>query len=112
MITLLLAYAIYWGELVPRPKLQRQICGRPSHSCFKPNGLPLGQLTTIQLHADEFEALRLVDYLGLQQQQAAQQLGVSRQTLAIIVKSARAKVTDCLLNGKALMMNSNNKEPL
>ncbi|MBU2711802.1 DUF134 domain-containing protein [Zooshikella harenae] len=39
--------------------------------------------------AYEFEALRLVDFIGMQQQEAANQMGVSRQTLANIVKTAR-----------------------
>ncbi|WP_028117784.1 DUF134 domain-containing protein [Ferrimonas senticii] len=89
---------------MPRPKIDRLVCGHPANQCFKPNGVPMGKLQQVRLGADEFEALRLVDHQGLQQQQAAQQMGVSRQTLANILKSARAKVVDCLLSGKALMM--------
>ncbi|OCA60762.1 hypothetical protein A9R10_13200 [Aeromonas piscicola] len=89
---------------MPRPKIARQICGRPAKSCFKPNGRPMHQLEQITLAADEFEALRLVDLEGMQQQQAALVMGVSRQTLANILKKARYKVVECLSLGKALMM--------
>jgi predicted DNA-binding protein (UPF0251 family) len=65
------------------------------------------QLDHVHLQADEFEALRLVDYQGMLQQDAAAVMGVSRQTLANLVKAARLKVTDCLVNGKALMMQKN-----
>ncbi|GGI80304.1 DUF134 domain-containing protein [Shewanella gelidii] len=87
-----------------RPKIPRTICGKPANSCFKPNGIPMHRLENVPLADDEFEALRLVDLQGMQQQQAAVEMGVSRQTLANLVKAARFKVVDCLVNGKALMM--------
>ncbi|ACY84484.1 DNA-binding protein [Edwardsiella piscicida] len=67
--------------------------------------MPLQQLEQVTLARDEFEALRLVDREGLQQQQAAAEMGVSRQTLANILKRARFKLLDCLSNGKALMID-------
>jgi predicted DNA-binding protein (UPF0251 family) len=88
---------------MPRPKIARQICGRPANSCFKPNGRPVHQLEQVTLAPDEFEALRLVDLQGMQQQ-AALVMGVSRQTLANILKKGRYKVVECLSLGKALMM--------
>ena len=87
-----------------RPKLPRNICGSPPNSCFKPNGIPMSELEQLELALDEFEALRLVDLEGLQQQEAAAVMGISRQTLANLVKSARRKMVDCLVNGKALKM--------
>ncbi|KFZ37682.1 hypothetical protein HR45_09695 [Shewanella mangrovi] len=86
-----------------RPKIPRIICGQPADSCFKPNGIPMTQLEQVSLNPDEFEALRLVDLQGMQQQQAAVEMQVSRQTLANLVKSGRKKMVDCLANGKALM---------
>ncbi|MDC0612476.1 DUF134 domain-containing protein [Vibrio sp.] len=89
-----------------RPKIPRNICGAPANSCFKPNGIPMGNLERITLNPDEFEAIRLVDYQGMLQLEAASVMGVSRQTLANLVKAGRQKVSDCLLNGKALMMTT------
>lgn len=83
-----------------RPKIPRRIECHPPASCFKPNGVPIRQLARVELAPDELEALRLVDQLGLQQQQAALQMQVSRQTLANLVKAARFKVVDCLLHQK------------
>ncbi len=91
---------------MPRPKIPRNVCGRPADSCFKPVGLPMSRLEQVWLAEDEFEALRLVDLLGLQQQEAAIEMGVSRQTLANVLKAARFKVVDCLTQGKALMMQT------
>ena len=91
---------------MPRPKIPRNVCGRPADSCFKPNRIPMSQLERVQLANDEFEALRLVDLLKMQQQEAAIKMGVSRQTLANVLKSARFKVMDCLTQGKALIMQT------
>ncbi|CAG23110.1 DUF134 domain-containing protein [Photobacterium profundum] len=90
---------------MPRPKIPRNICGQPADSCFKPNRIPMSQLEQVQLANDEFEALRLVDLLKMQQQEAAIEMGVSRQTLANVLKLARFKVIDCLSQGKALIMH-------
>jgi len=65
----------------------------------------MSQLEQVQLANDEFEALRLVDLLKMQQQEAAIKMGVSRQTLANVLKSARFKVIDCITQGKALIMH-------
>jgi predicted DNA-binding protein (UPF0251 family) len=70
----------------------------------------MSQLEHVHLKEDEFEALRLVDLLGMQQQEAAVAMGVSRQTLANVLKAARFKVVDCLTQGKALIMHSERKE--
>ena len=51
--------------------------------------------------------------LGLQQLEAAQQLGVSRQTLGNIVARGRHKVAQALVMGMALELvtdNTNNTE--
>jgi predicted DNA-binding protein (UPF0251 family) len=53
---------------------------------------------------DEFEALRLADLDGLYQEEAAERMNVSRPTFGRIVDSARRKVADALVHGKALRM--------
>ena len=69
---------------------------------FKPAGVPLGMLQYVGLSLDELEALRLADLKALHQKPAAEQMGVSRATFGRIVDSARQKVADVLVNGKAL----------
>lgn len=51
---------------------------------------------------DEFEAVRLADLDGLYQEQAAEQMHVSRTTFSRIVASARRKMADAIVHGKAL----------
>lgn len=87
---------------MPRPKSCRSVGGGPEQFCFKPAGIPAGDLEEVVLFLDEYEALRLVDFEGLQQEEAAQYLLVSRQTFGRIVASARKKIADVLVNGKVL----------
>ncbi|WP_375752825.1 DUF134 domain-containing protein [Vibrio sp. HN007] len=89
-----------------RPKKCRRICGRPAHSCFKPNGVPLNQLEQTELLAEEFEALRLADFQNMSQQEAADQMGVSRQTFGNIINRARFKVAESLVKGNALVLDA------
>lgn len=56
----------------------------------------------VVLSLDEFEAIRLADYAGLYQEDAAVRMSVSRQTFGRIVESARKKIADVLINGKVL----------
>ncbi|MBN2628455.1 MAG: DUF134 domain-containing protein [Spirochaetales bacterium] len=73
---------------------------------FKPSGIPACELVTEELMLDEFEALRLCDYDGLNQIQAAEVMGISRGTVQRLLTSGRRKTVDMLLNKKALRISS------
>jgi uncharacterized protein len=88
-----------------RPPCPRRIAHTPPSDYFKPAGIPLRELEEIALAADELEALRLADMAGMYHEQAAREMGVSRQTFDRIVKSARSKVASALCGGKALKIN-------
>lgn len=88
-----------------RPPSPRRVTCRPGATYFKPAGIPLRVLEEVTLTLDEFEALRLADLEGLYQEQAADQMQVSRQTFGRIAGSARRKVADALVHGKALRMD-------
>lgn len=85
-----------------RPIKCRRVCCVPEARYFKPRGIPMTQLEEVSLALDELEALRLADLQGLYQEAAAAQMGVSRQTFGTIVASARRKVAEALIQGKAL----------
>ncbi|MCK4982739.1 MAG: DUF134 domain-containing protein [Victivallaceae bacterium] len=91
---------------MPRPFKNRKINGLFNSDCYKPNGIPLSMLTSIELSVDELEALRLADLENMYQDAAAEKMGVSRQTFGNIIKSARKKVADAIINGKALKIIS------
>jgi uncharacterized protein len=87
---------------MPRPKCCRRVGALPVCPIYKPAGVPVSSLREVSLAVDEFEALRLADYEGLYQEQAAERMGVSRQTLGRIVEVARKKVAQALVEGCAL----------
>ncbi len=66
--------------------------------------MPFNELDVNVLLHDELEALRLADYEGLYQEECAQRMNISRTTFGRTIESARKKVADCLLNGKALVI--------
>ena len=87
---------------MPRPKHCRRIGGMPARTYFKPAGVPLSALEEVGLELDELEALRLADLQGLYQEEAAERMGVSRPTFGRIIETARRKVAEALVAGKAL----------
>jgi len=58
------------------------------------------------LAADEMEALRLADAMGLYHKQAAEQMGISRQTFERILNRAREKVSTALVEGLAIRIDA------
>jgi len=62
----------------------------------------MSELLEVELLPDELEAFRLADYQGLYHQEAAEKMGVSRQTFGRILASARKKIAEALVLGKAL----------
>ena len=88
-----------------RPVNCRKIDSEFNYTYFKPRGVPMSELQEVTLSVDELEALRLTNLEELYQEDAAKKMGVSRQTLGNIVKSARRKITDALVNGKAMCIS-------
>ena len=73
------------------------------HECvFRPAGKAGSPRLSVTLRRDEAEAVRLADLQGLYQADAADRMGVSRQTFGRIVESARRKIADAIINRKCL----------
>jgi len=87
-----------------RPLRQRIVAGRPAVTVYKPAGVPARQLQWTQLTLDEFEAVRLIDGEGHDQEAVASQMGVSRPTVTRILASARSKIAHVLVRGQALLI--------
>ena len=90
---------------MPRPVKKRKVCLELKSAYFKPNGIPLTDLSEILLEVDEVEAVRLADLEGLYQETAASKMGVSRPTFSNIINRAHAKIAEALIRGKALRIN-------
>ncbi len=87
---------------MPPPYKRKQIKGTPGSAYFKPRGVPLCRLEEMELSLEEFEAVSLADFDGLYQKEAADRMGISRQTFSNTVRGARKKIADALVHGKAL----------
>ncbi len=85
---------------MPRPKRCRRICGYPDFWSFSPEGADAPE--TIVFTLDEYEAVRLIDYRKLTQEECAAQMGVSRATVTGICENARYKLADAMVNGKRI----------
>ena len=85
-----------------RPTRCRRVCTEPACPGFAPRretGAGENVLTV-----DEYEVIRLVDYEKRTHEQCAAQMEISRTTVTEIYESARFKLSDTLVNGKALVI--------
>jgi len=90
---------------MPRPISPREIEEPPQVTWFKPTGIPMRDLEEVVLTFDEIEAIRLADAEGLYQEQVAEQMKISRPTVGRILASARQKIAEALVQGKAIRMD-------
>jgi predicted DNA-binding protein (UPF0251 family) len=84
----------------------------PQVGFFKPAGIPVNELQAIRLSLEEIESMRLKDLEGLEQEECAQQMRISRPTFHRVLESARKKLADALINGKAIQIEGGNFELL
>jgi uncharacterized protein len=87
---------------MPRPRKCRRVAFSPEVTYFKPAGIPLRMLDEVDLTIEELEAIRLKDLEGLEQEEGAQRMNVSRPTFQRMLTSARHKLAEALLQGKAI----------
>ena len=85
-----------------RPRLYRRVRFQPQISYFKPQGVPLRSLDVINLTHEEIESLRLKDVEDLDQSEAAKKMNTSQSTFQRILSEARKKVSQALVEGKAI----------
>jgi predicted DNA-binding protein (UPF0251 family) len=90
------------GVLVPRPRKRRMVQCHPRVAYYKPQGVPLAGLKETVLTVDGLEALRLADAEGLDQEAAAQRMGISRPTFSRLVAEARSLVARAIVDGRAI----------
>jgi predicted DNA-binding protein (UPF0251 family) len=93
-----------------RRQLWRRVGFIPKYNYFKPAGIPMVNLQEIVLLVEEVEAIRLKDIEKLEQEECARKMNISRTTFSRILDSAREKLADALLNGKAIRIEGGNFE--
>ncbi len=93
---------------MPRPKKDRIVHQPPLYNRFKPVGIRRGILDEIILSLDEYEAIRLADFVGLDHEQAAEEMEISRSTFTRLIDKARKKIAAMLVEGKELIIEGGN----
>ncbi len=93
---------------MPRPKQNRKMDQPPLMQGFKPFGIPRRMLRSVTLLFEEYEAIRLLDYKGMTQDQAAGVMNVSRPTLTRIYEKARRTIAQALVEGKVINIEGGN----
>jgi len=91
-----------------RIKKQRTVESPPLFSAYKPSGVMRGALQQLPLALDEYEAIRLADYQGLDHAQAADEMDISRSTFSRLIEQARRKMALFLIEGKELYIEGGN----
>jgi predicted DNA-binding protein (UPF0251 family) len=91
-----------------RPKNNRIVYEPPLFTEFKPAGIPGKSLQQSMLSLDEFEALRLADYIGMSHEEAADEMEISRSTFSRLIEKSRKRIIEFILKGKLLTIDGGN----
>jgi predicted DNA-binding protein (UPF0251 family) len=88
---------LYQNPPMPRRKRMRKVVAPPGFRGYKPYGNRHGTKAHIDLHYEEYEAIKLADYDLMNHLEASQLMGVSRATFARVYESARRKIARALV---------------
>lgn len=98
-------FSFITGDGMPRPRKLKLIHGIPVPECralYKPSGMSMEEISSNTLTIVEYEAIRLIDAENKSQNDAASLMKISQPTISRILNSARNKIADALVNGKAI----------
>ncbi len=95
---------------MPRTTKCRRVFGFPDYFSFIPEETDKTDIETVTLSIDEFEALRLLDYEGLNQEECALRMGVARTTVTAMYDNARKKLIKAIVEGNRLSFAGGNIE--
>ncbi len=87
---------------MPRLKKDKIVHSPPLFALYKPVGIMRSSLQRLCLTLDEYEAIRLADYLGMDHAEAALEMEISRSTFSRLIEKARQKTARFLIEGKEL----------
>jgi len=93
-----------------RKKIAREYTFKPKTKVFAPyNPMQTKNYEEIILLHEEIEAIFLMDFLNLYQEDAATKMNISRPTFSRILKNARQKIASSIIIGKKLIINDEKK---
>lgn len=86
-----------------RPKKQRRVCFLPQYTEF--HAEKGSDAIRITMTVEEYEAIRLIDYLGFTQEMCAAKMNISRGSVQQLYFDARRKMAQFLVDGLPLCIS-------
>lgn len=96
------------NKIMPRPQKKRRICGLPQFNEFSTEYSD--EKDAVYLSLDEYETIRLIDWVGMKQEDCAEQMQIARTSVTAIYDSARHKIADALIHGRKLYITGGSCE--
>ena len=109
-----------------RPRRCRKVCALPETKVFGPlERKPLCKelndyivcyssahlvKENVSLTVDEYEVIRLLDYIGLNQEECSKYMEISRTTVTSIYNEARAKMATAIIEGREMVISGGDYE--
>lgn len=90
-----------------RPIKARIVSREPRTKQFSPRGA-IGRPGYKVLKLEEIESIRLIDYMGLDQREAAEFMGISQQTFSRVLRKARKTLAGALIDGEIIKVQGGN----
>lgn len=81
----------------------RKVVEPPTFKGYKPYGTIINNNGKVELHYEEYEAIKLADYDMMNHKEASELMGVSRPTFARVYESARRKIAKALVESKEII---------
>ena len=88
----------------------RKVVAPPGFRGYKPYGNRQAANEPVELLYEEYEAIKLADYDGMNHQEAAKLMGISRATFARIYEVARRKIARALVETREIRSVFGNAE--
>ena len=89
-----------------RPKKHRRVCSMPGTDRFRPEHCEND--TSVSMTVEEYETLRLIDYMEMTQEECSTYMQVARTTVQQIYNDARKKTATALVEGRPLIIAGGN----
>ncbi len=93
---------------MPRRENNRIVQIPPLFTEFKPVGIGGNSQKHQTFSLDEYEAIKLADFIGLNHEEASWEMGISRSTFSRLIVRARRKLAKFIVQGKAISIEGGN----
>ena len=88
-----------------RPKKWRNVCRLPESREYGPLDRNPEKSKSVYLTIEEYESVRLIDLMGMTQEECAGRMEISRTTVQDIYAKARRKIAESIVEGTPLIID-------